>query len=1131
MQAIASSLQLSPSDLSSFLGCRHRTGLDLSVARGDLAKPDWNNPLIQALRERGQAHERNYVESLKAEGLRVVDLSDSADAPAATLAALKDGADAVVQGALEADGWRGYADVLRRVETPSALGPWYYEVYDTKLARETRGGTILQLAVYSELLGKLQGKTPEYFHVVTPDPVAPLHSYRLNDYAAYYRLVRDKLLEALKTGPDGICRADYPEPVEHCEVCRWLERCNGRRRKDDHLSFIAGIGRLHRSELEGRGVTTLAATAALPLPIAFTPSRGSKDTYERFREQARLQHEQRTKGEPVSELLTVEAGRGLATLPPPSAGDLFLDLEGARFAREGGRDYLFGLWSPEYRAWWAYDDTQERQAFEAVVDAIMQAWAADPDMHVYHFGHYETTALKRLMGRYATRGEEIDQLLRAERFADLHTVVRQALRAGVESYSLKQLEQFYGFIREVSLDDAGFNLQAVQLALEGNAPSAITDEIRAAVAAYNRDDCRSTQALREWLEGLRAKLEAAGTAVPRPEAKTGDPTAKVTALNQEAEALRAKLLADLPPEASDRAHPQHPLWLLAYLVDWHRREDKAQWWDYYRVRELSAEDLLDEPKALAGLEFAERVDTVVHKKTGKPTGSVVDRYRYPAQEMDIKKRASLKLQEGGTFGEVVTLDRVQHTIDVKKGPSRADLHPQAAFASDVVPSEGVQRAVMRLAAAPDATSCGLDLLFGRSPRLVHGHFEPAQGESAAEFAVRVANNLDCSTLAVQGPPGAGKTYTGAQMIRSLTKTGKRVAVTAVSHKVIRNLLNAVSEQAVKAGEPVRLGHKVSEPGDGESAVREFTDNEVALNALRDAEVDVLGGTAWLWARPDATEVVDLLIVDEAGQMSLANALAVSQAARSLVLLGDPQQLEQPQKGTHPIGVDVSALEHVLGAEKTMPTDRGVFLPVTWRLAPTLCAFTSEVFYEGKLESRPGLELQELTGNGVFDGAGLWYVPVEHDGNQNWSSEEVAAVSRIVNRLLAAGSRWVTAKGGEKALTGNDLRIVAAYNAQVNRLVDQLAGRGVPVGTVDKFQGQEAPVVIYSMATSRPEDAPRGMEFLYSLNRFNVATSRAQCAVILVASPRLFEPECRTPRQMRLANALCRFGELATTITT
>jgi uncharacterized protein len=367
------------------------------------------------------------------------------------------------------------------------------------------------------------------------------------------------------------------------------------------------------------------------------------------------------------------------------------------------------------------------------------------------------------------------------------------------------------------------------------------------------------------------------------------------------------------------------------------------------------------------------------------------------------------------------------------------------------------------------------------------------------------------------------------MIRALVAAGRRVGVVATGHKVIRKVIADAVAGARKCGASLPAAHK----GDGEKfdddedGIETVKDNPDAFSWLQAQSAGVLGGTAWLWARPEFEKCVDVLFVDEAGQMSLANVLAVSQAANSLVLLGDPQQLEQPQKGSHPDGVGVSALQHVLGEHQTMPADRGIFLPETWRLAPAICRFTSEAFYEGKLHSKPGLEAQRLVGSARWSGAGLRVVEVAHDGCRNASDEEVEVVSAIVDELVAPGVTWINDKGESRPMTASDILVVGPYNAHVSRLAERLHERGVRVGTVDKFQGQEAPVVIYSMATSRPEDAPRGMEFLYSLNRLNVATSRAKCVCILVANPRLFEPECRTPRQMQLSSALCRYREMAT----
>jgi len=417
----------------------------------------------------------------------------------------------------------------------------------------------------------------------------------------------------------------------------------------------------------------------------------------------------------------------------------------------------------------------------------------------------------------------------------------------------------------------------------------------------------------------------------------------------------------------------------------------------------------------------------------------------------------------------------------------------------------------------------------RPPRLADGAGPLIRsGESTVAAAKRIGASLDYSVLAIQGPPGAGKTYGGARMICELIQRGKKVGVTAVSHKVIRNLLDEVLRAAEEAGiKDLACVQKVSELSDEGSvpaSLTEIKDNNKALANLKDGEANVLGGTAWLWSREECFQTVDVLFIDEAGQMSLANVLAMAQAAKSLVLIGDPQQLEQPLRGSHPEGAEVSALEHLLAGAKTITPDKGLFLEKTWRLHPKICDFTSEVFYEKRLDPREGLSNQRIEGHPWLGNAGLWFVQVNHEGNQNASPEEVERIAAIVDELLQPDVKWIDDRGRSRRLQLEDILIVAPYNAQVSDLLNRLRNEGV--GTVDKFQGQEAPVVIYSLTTSSPEEAPRGMEFLYSLNRLNVATSRARALVILVGSPRLLEPECRSPRQMQLANALCRYAELA-----
>ncbi len=311
------------------------------------------------------------------------------------------------------------------------------------------------------------------------------------------------------------------------------------------------------------------------------------------------------------------------------------------------------------------------------------------------------------------------------------------------------------------------------------------------------------------------------------------------------------------------------------------------------------------------------------------------------------------------------------------------------------------------------------------------------------------------------------------------------------------------------------------------AVTVTTSNDAVLDAITSGTANVAAGTSWLWSRHAMIGTVDVLLVDEAGQMALANVLASAPAASGVILLGDPQQLDQPTKGVHPPGTAVSALGHILGGAATLGAEQGLFLEETWRMHPDVCGYISEVFYEGKLRSKSDLSGIRLDASPPFDGTGLRFVAVRHSGNRSESSEEAQTVASLLQKMLGGGATWTDREGTVRPLGIKDILIVAPYNAHVGLLRRHVPG--ATVGTVDKFQGQQAPVVIYSIATSTPDDAPRGAEFLYSGNRLNVAISRAQCAAFLVASPRLFEMRCNTERHIGLVNAFCRYLEMARTV--
>ncbi|MCK1417622.1 TM0106 family RecB-like putative nuclease [Bradyrhizobium sp. CW4] len=1132
MQKDGAAIIFSAGDLVGHLNCRYLTQLDLKVAHGEVAKPRLrDDPALDALVERGKIHEQGFVDHLAKQGGSVaviagVGIDDASVAQ--TREAMARGDAVIVQAALRDGHWNGRADVLRRVETPSGLGAWSYEVTDTKLARETKGNTVLQLSLYSDLLAAMQQKVPETAHVVTPGTEYLPESYRVADFAAFYRRIR-RSLETFAAEPphDGL----YPDPIEHCEICRWREPCASRRRADDHLSLVAGIAKTQIEELVRRGVGTMSALATLPIPLQWRPDRGTAASYEKVREQARLQVEGRGAGQLLHEVLPLVSEFGLFRLPEPSPGDIFFDFEGDPFVDGGGLEFLFGyLYANDdgtdvYFGDWVVTRQHERAAFERFIDFVTERLTKHPGSHIYHFAPYEPAALKRLMGRYATREDEVDNLLRAGVFVDLYGVVRQSIRASVESYSIKKLEPLYKFDRTVPLIDVGGAMARVQACLELADAAGIDAADQAAIVGYNRDDCASTRALRDWLEGVRDGLIGQGNTIDRPKPKVTQIGEDLSNWKRRVAGLVARLTSDVPDDVLERSAEQQARWLLAHLMEFFDRENKAVWWEYFRLSDLSAEDLLHERPGLGGLTFLSHV--------GGTAKAPIHRYRFTVQETDVRADDDLKCVGGDKFGSVVAISSDDRTIDVKKRQDTADLHPEAVFAHKFVDNQVLAESVFRIGEyvaghgiiGPGGYRAARDLLLKTAPRVREQALEQA-GEPSLATAMRAALSLDQSVFPVQGPPGAGKTHAGARMICALVRDKRTVGVTANSHKVIRHLLEKSLEAAAEQQLAVQCIQKVSDEPASLPRLQLTTKNPEFIGGLGKGS-QVGGATGWFWARPDAAGAVDVLFVDEAAQMSLANVLAVSQAAESIVLLGDPRQLEQPIQGSHPDGVAVSALDHVLGEHATIEADRGLFLEETWRLHPDICAFTSELFYEGRLRSRAGLERQEIMSSSRVNGAGLRYLAVQHEGNQNSSPEEADEVKRLVDEILRSKASWIDGAGKEAAIKLEDILIIAPYNAQVFELQERIPG--ARIGTVDKFQGQEAPIVIYSMTTSSHSDAPRGMEFLYSLNRLNVATSRAKCLCILVASPRIFEAECRTPRQMQLTNAFCRYLEMAATL--
>lgn len=1133
MRLIDDTLLFSATDLVEYLACEHLARQELLVARGALNRVEAPDPALEVISRRGLEHEHRYLAHLRSLFASIAEIPPPGADPdalsaacATTVEAMRNGAEVIYQAAFLDGQWRGYADFLLRVDTPSELSAYSYEVVDAKLARSAKASALLQMCAYSELLARVQGMEPRRMHLALGDMT--VKAYRVRDFSAYYRAVKRRF-EAAVLGPS---RTTYPEPVEHCAICSWQAVCQQRRRADDHLSLVATMRRDQALRLVAAGITTVADLASSPSELRVP--RLSPSSFARLRQQAALQVRQRQSNVVEYELLPErEAGRGLCALPPPSPGDVFFDMEGDPFVTDDGLEYLFGVvelidGAPRFHSFWAHDRAEEKAAFERFIDFVMGRLASDPNMHVYHYAAYETTALKRLMGLHATRETQVDQLLRGGVLVDLYEVVRQGLRVSKESYSIKKLEPLYMESRDEAIKDAATSIVAYERWIDGRNPADLKE-----IADYNEADCLSTWKLRDWLEQRRTELaQRLGEDLPRPERRDAGISEKQIDVQTRITELIRALTNGVPTNRGERDEAQQGCWLLAQLLDWHRREEKPEWWAYFDRMASSDDELLEDGDAIGQLEY----EGVV----GEVARSQIHRYQFdPTQDHKILAGSNpLDPRTERSAGTVEHIDSGRGVLDLKRVKGSTAPHPRSLVPGQPIGTAVLRESIGRFARwvvehdteTPGPYQPGIDLLLRRPPRiagLTSGQPLMRAGASAPDAARSLVMSLERGCLPIQGPPGSGKTFTGAQMILDLFKAGRRVGISSNSHRAISNLLDAVCSAASAEGLALRALQRANDGDRGSSAmVRTAKKPEDVDVAIASGMVDVLAGTPWLFAREQLHQTLDVLFVDEAGQMSLANTLAIAGAARNLVLLGDPQQLPQPSQGAHPPGAEQSALGHVLGDGTTIPPEQGLLLDTTWRLHPDICGFISELAYDDRLHAHASCSNQRLAGGSVLGGTGLRYVPVRHAGSRSSSDEEVAVVGQILDAIV--GRAWTDSQGQTRPLTVEDVLVVAPYNAQVARLAARLPS-GARVGTVDKFQGQEAPVVIFSTATSTAEDLPRAMDFLFSLNRLNVAISRARGLAVLVSSPSLLWVRCRTPEQMRLVNAFHRFIERATVV--
>ena len=1063
---------LSASRLNDFLGCPHQAALWLAGIRAE-GEVD---AALQLIRDKGFEHEAAVLarlERLHGPAERIPSGGTLADRARLTREAIERGETLIYQGALTKESWLGYPDFLLGTGSGQAA----FAPEDAKLSRKAKGEYLLQLGVYAELLEALFGVPVQdgTIHVAAGDPE------RFDLRRTRYILKR--LMRAFERFVADKTRATKPLPCAACAQCDYKPRCEEEWRKADSPVFVAGLSGAQVVKLAAAGVHTLSQLAALP---AVTKIDGmGVETVAKLSAQARLQLDAQKNGKHAFELLPRSRGRGFAMLPAPDEGDLFFDMEGDPLAGEG-LEYLFGIFGhyngakdPEFRPIWAHSAAEEKAAFESTMRLFVEQIGRHPGAHIYHYAAYEPTALKRLAMRYATMEAELDQLLRERRFVDLYRVVVQSLRASTETYSLKDLEALYWRERTGEVTTASDSIvEYERWCLTKD--NAILDSI----ASYNKDDCVSTSHLRDWLEGLRP----AGVHLEIVDETAGEKRDR-SAERAQLEARKQDLAASVRACAHGDARVRD---LVAELLWFHQRSQKPGWWAVFERQAWSEDELVDDAESLGGLQLDTNTPPVQVKR------SFDTAYVFPPQDTKLKLGDTPRIAETlGNAGSIVELSAEDGRAVLRRGMKSGAMPDRLGLIPAPINLRSVPDAVIafadRFARGPtEADQAVVDILMRRVPRLkgrAAGLPVRNTGEPLTDAVIRAVMDLDHSYLFIQGPPGTGKTYTAAQAIVALLRAGKRVGVSSNSHKAINKLLLEVEKHAKASGFRF-CGAKKGNKDDPETEFNSLNITTIFDSKETSPQHRLVGGTVFHFCRDDQRAAYDYLFVDEAGQVSLGNLVAMAGAAANIVLVGDQMQLPQPVQGVHPGETGLSSLEYLLEDRATVPEDRGILLNETRRLHPSLCAFISEAIYDGRLEAHPSTAERHLVlrpgADTALRTAGLSFVPIAHDGCTQSSRAEAEAVARLVAELQ---THRVVRAGKESLVTLEDILIVAPYNLQVN-LLKQFLPQGAQVGTVDKFQGQEAAVVIVSMTTSKGVEAPRGTEFLLNPNRFNVAVSRA-----------------------------------------
>jgi len=1100
----------SPSMLKKFLSCKYIIFNEVNEKKLGLKRREIG--LSDALRmEKGNLHEERYFQELKRKHKKVIDLKElditREEKFSKTLEYIKEGYDVIHGGYLKYQEWIGEFDFLiKATNQNSKLGNYNYEVADTKNSIRPKVDHVAQIAMYAYMLEPAQGVLSKNFYIILRDDnveVVPLKY--VNEFFKYNK---DRYEKFLKNELDTV----KPEKCSHCPICDWLDVCEKKWKDDDHLNQVGGINKNYIKKLVNVKIDTATKLANLDddKKIEDIKPHISK----RLITQAKLQKEYERTGISVHKIYeeNINNKKGFNLLPRPSESDIFFDFESVEdHVYLGGLEYLFGIYYKEnkkevFKPLWGHNRNEEKKNLINFFIFLKEHFEKYPQAKIYHYGSYEVTALNKLTSRHNINNDLMAHYLIEKKFVNLLNVIRQGVQISENSYSIKNIEKIYGFKRKGDVKKASISSDYYAKWTETN-DQKLLDEIE----SYNYEDCVSTLKLLDWL----LKIKPKNTEWLVPEKENVEDREFETNLKNANE-----LLKNL--QTKDAELKQVMLDILGFF----RREQKSEWREHYERLEKTNEELIDDLECIG--------DMTLVGEPEKKVKSFIYTYTYENQEHKLRQGKKVTVLNHFIEGKTITstiedLDHVNRIIKLKRGVSSGSLGSNISigpssptgildlekctykFIGDLVNGTNKFKAIIEILKKEIPDIKGIK----------HGD-KILKTDNFENELPKILLNLNQSYLYIQGPPGSGKTYQAGNAIIELIKNKKKVGITGNSHKVIHNLIKRVEEFAVEKNvkfKGLKAGRKDDPETVYESDFFETSSTKTKFtNAvdIEDNEYFLFAGTKFHFSSIDYDQKLDYLFIDEAGQLSISDLVAIGIVSKNIVILGDQLQLSQPIKGAHPGKSGLSILDYLLENIDTIPDTKGVFLNKTYRLHPLINNFASENFYESRLICREENKNRKIHFNKdcMIQSEGIHYIPMHHKDNTQICTEEGEVVKKLFKQII--GLDFTDIDDKKRKLTIKDILVISPYNAQVNYLLSILE-KGARVGTIDRFQGQEAVVNIISFTSSDTDSITRNKEFFFSRNRLNVAITRAQCASILLLNPNLVDFYPTTIDQVKLLN--------------